>query len=92
MTKLPPATPPASDYAYGDNPVALQRLLLLAKVFAPCSETEAISATRRDRPVSTADLPAHSRTELEYDARRADQLPIGRIVLRINRSRPHVEH
>jgi trans-aconitate 2-methyltransferase len=39
MTKLPPATPPASDYAYGDNPVALQRLLLLAKVFAPCSET-----------------------------------------------------
>ena len=37
MAKLPPATPP-SDYAYGDNPVALQRLLLLAKVFAPCSE------------------------------------------------------
>ncbi len=39
MTKLPPAAPLAGDYAYGDNPVALQRLLLLAKVFAPCSET-----------------------------------------------------
>ncbi len=37
MTKLPPATLLPS-YAYGDNPVALQRLLLLAKVFAPCSE------------------------------------------------------
>jgi trans-aconitate 2-methyltransferase len=38
MTKLPPATTLASDYAYGDNPVALQRLLLLAKVFRPSSE------------------------------------------------------
>ena len=38
VTKPPPATPLASGYAYGDNPLALQRLLLLAKVFAPCSE------------------------------------------------------
>ncbi len=39
MTKLPPATPLAGDYAYGDSPVALRRLLLLAKVFAPCTKT-----------------------------------------------------
>src|SRR5579863_37803 len=39
MTKLPPPAPLAGDYAYGDNPVALRRLLLLAKVFAPCSKT-----------------------------------------------------
>jgi trans-aconitate 2-methyltransferase len=38
MTKSPPASRLASGYAYGDNPVALQRLLLLAKVFAPCTE------------------------------------------------------
>lgn len=37
MTKLPSPHPLAGDSAYGDNPVALQRLLLLAKVFAPCS-------------------------------------------------------
>jgi trans-aconitate 2-methyltransferase len=37
MTKSPTATSLPS-YAYGDDPVALQRLLLLAKVFAPCSE------------------------------------------------------
>ncbi len=38
MTKSLRATPLAGGYAYGDNPVALRRLLLLAKVFAPCSE------------------------------------------------------